>query len=1540
MFDVLHQSTVSPEGHGVYITNWGDVNGNLVAGTVQSGSVLANTIIQKAGHVKGSLTAGLTKSGDATGNSVYVQGGSVDSGITGGYTASGSAFLNLVEISGGAVRGIVTAGDTLKGDVRDNKLVMTGGHMEGSLVGGDTRNGIAVNNEVVVRGTTGNGECSVNCDVYGSRSLGLVAQGNKVTIADAVVGGDVYASYAYNAELAKGVSNNTVNIIGSGASLDGHKGGETYIGGTVYGSNTDGAGNNVNIYGSDVYLYGGVAKAQELNVYGSGVSFGSVSSVQAMNIYGTGVSVGSMSSVGSLNFIVGSNIAAGSTMLTLVGDSTVDLTGTTVSVTLSASALSGAITLIEGDFIISDAAKNMTVTASNGAKGQVSWTGNALTLTMGSPARPALRKAAAVLHQSTVSPEGHGVYITNWSDVNGNLVAGNVQSGSVLANTIIQKAGHVKGSLTAGLTKSGDATGNSVYVQGGSVDSGITGGYTASGSAFLNLVEISGGAVRGIVTAGDTLKGDVRDNKLVMTGGHMEGSLVGGDTRNGIAVNNEVVVRGTTGNGECSVNCDVYGSRSLGLVAQGNKVTIADAVVGGDVYASYAYNAELAKGVSNNTVNIIGSGASLDGHKGGETYIGGTVYGSNTDGAGNNVNIYGSDVYLYGGVAKAQELNVYGSGVSFGSVSSVQAMNIYGTGVSVGSMSSVGSLNFIVGSNIAAGSTMLTLVGDSTVDLTGTTVSVTLSASALSGAITLIEGDFIISDAAKNMTVTASNGAKGQVSWTGNALTLTMGSPARPALRKAAGAQTGTTMPPAYEIGVFNDIPDNILSGSGDHVTVVNKGNFQGYLLGGSLSSGIVYYNTVTNTGKVDGVVYGGYVKDGRVLYNNVNISGGEVTLDVAGGYAYTGVSGANTVDISAGSIGRQVWGGFTRDGRAVFNTVNMSGGSVGSFVVAGSALNGDAYLNEVHMSGGEVKGYVMGGGSMYGDAYLNKVYLTGGKVASDVIGGYAVGTEVRDNTVYLANTTVGRDVYAGYTELTNMGPKVFNNTLNLVGAGATLDGVRGGNISVAGTIGAANVAGLGNVINVYGTGISAGNIGGAQSLNFFLGDSITSGSTMLTLTSSADTDLSGTYVNVSVSASSLLGGGDTVTLIDKQSGKLILGGSLKPIQSVTTLGGQSLATIRVKDNDLVLTLSGSAAPMLKTAAAAGAAEPVETALAEDAEQAEAGAPVAKAAALDLVGEEDELITLQFQLGEAPAKAAATATVDQVMEALKSVAETRVAAVATVNRAADFMCATGIHQAKLAARENGGAALFTAVGGSRLRYSTGSSVQSNGLNVAAGVSKAFDGLTLAAAGEYASTDFDSHVGAISAKGENKLYGGALLLDWQGKGGWHLEGAARAGRVSSEYKGWASLKDDATYVAVMAGAGKNVTLSDDTCLDLYARYMFSNTGSSTAKGAENVKYDSVSSQRTVLGARVNHKVGDKAAVYAGASWMYEFDGDARVSVGDIKSPAPSLGGSSGMLEVGTTFAPFGSDRVLINLNLNGWTGVQRGISGGVGVSYSF
>ena len=54
---------------------------------------------------------------------------------------------------------------------------------------------------------------------------------------------------------------------------------------------------------------------------------------------------------------------------------------------------------------------------------------------------------------------------------------------------------------------------------------------------------------------------------------------------------------------------------------------------------------------------------------------------------------------------------------------------------------------------------------------------------------------------------------------------------------------------------------------------------------------------------------------------------------------------------------------------------------------------------------------------------------------------------------------------------------------------------------------------------------------------------------------------------------------------------------------------------------------------------------------------------------------------------------------------------------------------------------------------------------------------------------------------------------------------------------------------------------------------------------------------------------------------------------------MSTPSPSLKGSSAVFELGARFAPKDSN-VSYELNLNGWAGKRRGISGGVQVNWAF
>ena len=620
----------------------------------------------------------------------------------------------------------------------------------------------------------------------------------------------------------------------------------------------------------------------------------------------------------------------------------------------------------------------------------------------------------------------------------------------------------------------------------------------------------------------------------------------------------------------------------------------------------------------------------------------------------------------------------------------------------------------------------------------------------------------------------------------------------------------------------------------------------------------------------------------------NVIISDGNTyALDRAyGAYVHGGNASGNTLTMTGGYVDIQVTGGAAEGGGdADNNTVTFSGGTTGK-VMGGQCGGNSAAGNKVMVSGGTCT-FILGGGSVK-NAKNNTVIVTGGSDIGFICGGSTEsdGGIVSGNTVTICGVDVSDEVIGA------VGYNSSGNTVNLVGEGGRLDMLEGKSMTVGAVLGAMIIHGTAanDSINIYGNDIKADSISAFHNLNFYLAEGAQNGDVMLTLTGTDDADLTGVAVSVKCSGATQLTTADSVTLIHASDSSILTDETTTyKVDIVRGVTASYSGTVAVEESDLVLTIGGEMpdpTPVVET------------------------------------------------------------------DTLKSMTETRTDVAALVNTVADFLATTGMQQARMTAKAaaatgNEGVAPFVALGGSHLRYNTGSHVNANGFNTAVGVAKSVSSVTLGVAGEYGTSDYKSYVGGVRAKGDSKLWGGAILADWQGNHGWHAEGSVSLGRADYDYSaatplGYTHYSDKASYQSTYVGGGKEFKLSEacNDTVDLYARYMYGHTNGSnaTATSGESIHFSGVNSHRSLLGARYNHQLCDQAAVYAGAAWMHEYAGDAKGVIGGFKAPSPSLGGSSGMLELGTSYAP-GQD-VLLNLNIQGWTGVQRGISGGVGVQVRF
>ena len=411
-----------------------------------------------------------------------------------------------------------------------------------------------------------------------------------------------------------------------------------------------------------------------------------------------------------------------------------------------------------------------------------------------------------------------------------------------------------------------------------------------------------------------------------------------------------------------------------------------------------------------------------------------------------------------------------------------------------------------------------------------------------------------------------------------------------------------------------------------------------GYVYGGDVyDSGDATGNAVDMTGgKVDGWVYGGSTGFGNATGNTVDMTGGEVSGSVKGGYTYLGDATENAVTINDGQVGDDVYGGYVGDsGDVTGNTVTITGGEVGDDVYGGYTYSGNASGNTVTMSGGEVNDYVYGGYTCSGNATENAVTINDGYVDYNVYGGYTESGdasnnivvmrggqveylqggytdgygETNNNTVVLNGGIVEENLYAGINygageacsntaiitggEVQGWAMGAYrrfegaarDNSIHLVGRDATAvingatytgsaEGIQLGHVCAAYSDGGGELTG--NSINIYGSGISTGEMDDMQILAFHLGDGLASASAPMITITNTGLDLEGVELGFYGDAVTDWADfeGKSVTLVSMTSATIT--GLIIPSDPVDILdaGGEVLATASMVLSDDAQTLS------------------------------------------------------------------------------------------------------------------------------------------------------------------------------------------------------------------------------------------------------------------------------------------------------------------------------------------------------------------------------
>ena len=671
-------------------------------------------------------------------------------------------------------------------------------------------------------------------------------------------------------------------------------------------------------------------------------------------------------------------------------------------------------------------------------------------------------------------------------------------------------------------------------------------------------------------------------------------------------------------------------------------------------------------------------------------------------------------------------------------------------------------------------------------------------------------------------------------------------------------------------------------------------------ILGGSASAGEASDNkiTVDQGATVKAYyIYGGYSDKNAVngislAKNNQIIISGDVTVgnSISGGFASGksdtagSVAQGNKIEVTVGGkVTGPIRGGISGYGSANENTVNVAGTVTG--MVTGGHANGSgnnagtANSNQITVSG-TAGDAVVGGWSVAGSAQANRIEITGtATVTGAIYGGYAGGgsSNVDSNSILIEGSSIGGDIYGGYTAGSG---NANNNSITIRGA-VNLSGrtIYGGSSN-------SGNAKTGNTLRFENTG---GNIKAIKNIDVLGVSALADNSKALTITNGAADDLANTTVRL-IAADDGLQVGKQITLLTANAGV---------ITNSTALDQSSLK----KSSNKFISYDFE----------------------------------------EVKGQSDKIVVT------VTGKEADTANA-------RALAESRAAGVALLNQSSDLLIDQGFGAVKFngedVVKDTYG---FAITGGSSIRYNTGSFVKANGFSLIAGLAQKTTvdngvwhwGAFFENGHSNYSTHNDGVDGAVRGDGDATYNGGGILARFDSAGGMYGEASMRAGSIKNKFGGFAynggtgSYEDRSTYYGAYLGMGQQRQLSKNTSLDIYGKYFYTHQqGSDFEVLGEQVTTAAVKSSRMQLGGRLTKQVTADVSYYGGVAWEYEFDGAADMAVAGADLAAPSLKGSSGIVEMGIRLKPSKTGKITLDLGAQGHFGKRRGFSGGLQINYSF
>lgn len=664
------------------------------------------------------------------------------------------------------------------------------------------------------------------------------------------------------------------------------------------------------------------------------------------------------------------------------------------------------------------------------------------------------------------------------------------------------------------------------------------------------------------------------------------------------------------------------------------------------------------------------------------------------------------------------------------------------------------------------------------------------------------------------------------------------------------------------------------------------SGTYNNLFHAGNSISGNVSNNVINVYGGkfTDGWLSGAYLRDAGISSNNVvNIYGGTFNVDYIEGSWGEGIHNNNRVNIFGGTInGGIISGSWVQSNTTTSgNSVNISGGTINNAeAITGGYITDDGNVSDsnVNISGGTVNGDVQGGyiaGS--GDATGNKVNISGNaKINGEIIGGYiGISGNATDNeiNIYDSPDLKNATIYAG---------KIGSNT---------------------------DLYGSNNSLNIHTKGIVAQNVGGFDNLNYYFPSNLQNGDTIVTLTNGS-TNLSNTAINIKSAGGINLNTGDTFTLLRNDNGIRI--------SNVTNSGiiseGISL------DYSLVI-------PEIESTSNGSTQEFKERSDVEN-NLTKITAVVGELKSNELKSQ-TSLLTLTPQASVILAQSGE----ERIVNWLPPEEDYKDIDIVNVNPHNEFRIFANSNFSSLKTKTGNGSFVRSRNGGTDIGFAK--AVESSSGNK----------LVFAPVFDYGAGNYDSYLkdGTHGHGASNYYAGGFIFRKINKKSGFYYEGSARFGRTRSNFSSNdfiaggspvnVSYSVSAPLYAGHIHIGKIYPINRENTLQVYGQYFHTHQSGmdTTLSSGEDYNFDSIDSGRLRTGFRLIRKPNKKNTFYSGLAYQYEFNGDSIGHYKDYSTSKSNMKGSSGMLEFGWQVRPTKKSPWMLDLNLVGWIGYQKGLT---------